>query len=147
MLEQYLNRTIYNASYILTSDDIYNGKLSIIKNTIVDIKAEEINKGEQIIEITFSAASGRFFTSVEAVEESLKRWLTFHKHWTNNLPTTTEKPIIYNVTIGGEWQKEDTKETIKKKCIEIVKEGYVDLLNKLNEEKKRLSDNLKEVEN
>ena len=142
MLEQYLNRLIYNASYILTSDDIYNGKLSIIKNIIIGIKAEEINKGERIIEVTFSAASGRFFTSVESAEESLKRWLTFHKHWTNNLPITTMKPVIYNVTIGGEWQKEDTKETIRK-----IKEGYVDLLNKLNEEKKRLSDNIKEVEN
>ena len=151
MFNNYLGRTAFRAIYSLNkSGDIKDGKLALYKNTITAIETKKSKGGQTIIEVRADNACSplRTFNSKNETKKFLETWFP-SMHTCQTLCTTDKeyRPTIDTAIIFGEWLKDDTEEMIKKESIEAIKEGYVKLLDDINNNIEKLYEYRMEAEN
>lgn len=144
MLEQYIGRIFFNAIYDLGYGiNIHNGDLKIYKHTILDIGEKKNDVGETLIDVKISDEQvnefSRLFSNVAVAGENLESWFTFKHTWLQK-DSKPNVPFVNRVMISGEWLKDDTEELIKKSCIKVARDAYVEILNEVNYSIKSLID-------
>ena len=143
---EYNHYAIYDLGYGV---NIHNGDLKIYKHTILDIGEKKNDVGEILINVKISDEQvnefERLFSNVEVASKNLESWFAFKSSWHQPggwyQESSKQKFLFVNrVTISGEWLKDDTEELIKKSCIKVARDAYVEILNEVNNSIKSLID-------
>ena len=150
MLEQYIGRIFFNAIYDLGYGvNIHNGDLKIYKHTILDIGEKKNDDGEILINVKISDEQVNeyesLFSNATIAGANLKNWFTFKSDW-NQKVSKPNIPFVNRVKISGEWLKDDTEELIKKSCIKVARDAYVEILNEVNNSIKNIIDERMKIE-